>query len=926
MKKIFLRYVIFVIIFLSIIISCGDNEEKKNETPSNAIVFASKPINGEIPISWKGIDGASFYNIYWNTTGNVTISDNVISKITETSYVHKGLFNNTIYYYMVTGVIMFKPVNGENTISWKKVESASYYNIYWNTTGNIKTSDNCIENITGTSYIHRGLASNQTYYYLVMTVNEKPVEEILNFVANYGNEEVIQTNHRPLVSITMPDDNSNFTQGESINFVGNANDKEDGVLTGSSLVWTSSIDGQIGTGTSFQINIPTILTATSTIGTLSTIGTHTITLTATDNDGLSDTDSIQIKIIAKKDNSPPSVSIVSPSIGNSFVEGTTINFIGSATDVEDGILSGNSLIWTSSIDGQIGIGTSFDTNNLSVGTHIIKLIATDKDGEQQNFLIQITITSQTNTNNNFPSVTISSPMDNSIFNQGEDINFVGNANDKEDGILTGNSLVWTSSIDGQITTGASFKNGNLSVGTHVITLTATDKDGNSSTQSINIIVQVIGIPSVSITMPSNNSSFTQGEDINFVGNANDKEDGILTGNSLVWTSSIDGQIGTGVQFGIGIQFSINKLSVGTHVITLTATDSNGFNSSASVRITILAQNTAPIATINRPLNGANYTVGDNINFIGSGNDKEDGILTGNSLVWTLSINGQNVQIGTGTSFTNGNLSVGTHTITLTATDSDGLSNTASINISISQSATGAITNSIGMTFVLIPAGTFIMGSPSYELGRNTDENQHKVTLSKAFYMQTTEVTQGQWKAIMGSNPSNFINCGDDCPVENVNWNDCQQFIDRLNRTEAVNIYRLPTEAEWEYSCRAGSTTALANGSISVTNCDYDSNLDMMGWYCNNSNSASHLIKQKQANAWGLHDMHGNVREWCSDWYGSYSPDALTDPTGPNSGSYRVIRGGAWAILAQYCRSAARSGDTPSVNYGIVGFRLVRQVP
>lgn len=160
-----------------------------------------------------------------------------------------------------------------------------------------------------------------------------------------------------------------------------------------------------------------------------------------------------------------------------------------------------------------------------------------------------------------------------------------------------------------------------------------------------------------------------------------------------------------------------------------------------------------------------------------------------------------------------------------------------------KTASGAITNSLGMKFVLIPAGTFIMGSPVNELTRDNDEKQHQVTLTKDFYIQTTEVTQGQWREIMGRNPSNFKNCGDDCPVESVSWNDCQKFILRLNKHEGTNTYRLPTEAEWEYVCRSGSTTAFFNGDIQERECGPDPNLDQIGWYCGNSNKVTHPVAQ-----------------------------------------------------------------------------------
>ena len=246
------------------------------------------------------------------------------------------------------------------------------------------------------------------------------------------------------------------------------------------------------------------------------------------------------------------------------------------------------------------------------------------------------------------------------------------------------------------------------------------------------------------------------------------------------------------------------------------------------------------------------------------------------------------------------------------------------------------TNTLRMTFNLIPSGTFTMGSPTNELGRGSDETQHQVTLTQSYYMQTTEVTQGQWRSVMGSNPSYFSNCGDDCPVEYVTWNDVQSFITAMNQ-RGEGTYRLPTEAEWEYAARAGSTTAFANGGITVSDsCDYDPNLDVMGWYCGNSDvtysgclnlsggtcAGPHPVASKQANAWGLYDMHGNVNEWCQDRYDDYPTSAVTDPTGPSSGSYRERRGGSWAHYANGCRSARRLIYKPDYRDNNSGFRLV----
>jgi formylglycine-generating enzyme required for sulfatase activity len=228
------------------------------------------------------------------------------------------------------------------------------------------------------------------------------------------------------------------------------------------------------------------------------------------------------------------------------------------------------------------------------------------------------------------------------------------------------------------------------------------------------------------------------------------------------------------------------------------------------------------------------------------------------------------------------------------------------------------------SFVLIASGTFLMGSPEYETGRSSDEIMHEVTLTKGFYMQKTPVTQGQWKAVMGNNPASFSDSGNDCPIESISWNECQEFIRRLN-TGKNGIYRLPTEAEWEYACRAGSLTPLCNGEISGLYCAHDPLLGVVGWYCGNSGRKSRPVAQKAPNVWGLFDMHGNVSEWCRDWYGEYGSDTQTDPCGPKSGSGKVIRGGSWFSNGKNCRSASRFYWPPNSGSEFIGFRLLKEI-
>jgi formylglycine-generating enzyme required for sulfatase activity len=200
-----------------------------------------------------------------------------------------------------------------------------------------------------------------------------------------------------------------------------------------------------------------------------------------------------------------------------------------------------------------------------------------------------------------------------------------------------------------------------------------------------------------------------------------------------------------------------------------------------------------------------------------------------------------------------------------------------------------------------------------------------VTLTKGFFCQCTEVTQGQWREVMGVNPAHFKDCGADCPVEFVSWNECKEFVKVLNEREGTHKYRLPTEAEWEYACRAGSGKAFTNGIITETGCGHEPNLDAVGWYCGNSGRRPHPVAQKKPNTFGLYDMHGNMWEWCLDWYGPYPAEHVTNPTGPPEGHGRVLRGGGWHEDAGDCRSAIRVARPPESKAGTLGFRLVRML-
>jgi formylglycine-generating enzyme required for sulfatase activity len=235
-----------------------------------------------------------------------------------------------------------------------------------------------------------------------------------------------------------------------------------------------------------------------------------------------------------------------------------------------------------------------------------------------------------------------------------------------------------------------------------------------------------------------------------------------------------------------------------------------------------------------------------------------------------------------------------------------------------------ITNSIGIKLVRIPKGKFLMGSPETEKGRSNDEIQREVTISRNFYMGSTEVTQAQWFAVMEFNPSKFK--GDQLPVETVSWEESIDFCRRLSEMpeekKAGRKYRLPTEAEWEYACRAGTTTTFHFGSQlngRQANCygNMPYGTPIKGPYLDKTS----VVGKYPANAWGLHDMHGNVSEWCSDWYRDYPTGSVTDPKGPEVGSHHVNRGGCWNSSADFCRSGLRRVSVPSFSFDGLGFRV-----
>ena len=221
------------------------------------------------------------------------------------------------------------------------------------------------------------------------------------------------------------------------------------------------------------------------------------------------------------------------------------------------------------------------------------------------------------------------------------------------------------------------------------------------------------------------------------------------------------------------------------------------------------------------------------------------------------------------------------------------------------------TDSNGIEFSWIPPGSFLMGSPEDETGRGPDEGPtREVRIIEGFWLGIHEVTQGTWERVMGDNPSTFDECGEGCPVETVSWNDVRLFISRLNGSTSLPGYRLPSEPEWEYAARAGRGAPRY------------SFLEAIAWYQGNASGTPHPVGLKDPNPWGIHDMLGNVWEWCADSYQAYPGGLADNSRGPEGGVKYVRRGGSWSSDSRFCRAACRSRHTPDSRFSSLGFRLV----
>ncbi len=406
-------------------------------------------------------------------------------------------------------------------------------------------------------------------------------------------------------------------------------------------------------------------------------------------------------------NNPPTVTIQNPADGSQFLHNEVINFNGIASDPEDGSLT-FFIEWSSDLDGPIGIGWTF-TKLLSDGDHTITALVTDSGGLTDIATVNITVGS--GPINIIPAVTITSPTSESEFTEGS-IFFSATATDEEDGDISSN-LQWSSSIDGAIGSGGSFSTSALSVGIHQIEATVTDSGGALGINSIQITVNQgtsSSIPSILIIAPADGSSFDEDTTFAFVGNASDDQDGSLT-SQINWSSSKDGVLRTGIG-----SFLIDTLSVGTHIITATVTNSGGISSSDQITVTITSNgsNSVPDVTINFPETNSEFSNGQTVSFAGFASDSEEGDIS-SQIQWSSSIDNA---IGSGASFSKSNLSVGTHTITAAATDSVGATGNDSITLII----TGSTSNTAPTVSIISPSSgsSFTEGTSVTFQGSATD--------------------------------------------------------------------------------------------------------------------------------------------------------------------------------------------------------------
>ncbi len=466
-------------------------------------------------------------------------------------------------------------------------------------------------------------------------------------------------NRPPQVVIDAPADGAYFDQGMAIPLSGHATDPEDGALTGPALSWTSDRAGLLGRGTAVSF-------------TGAALGDHRIILTATDSKGLSSQATVTLHVVPVGTNRPPAVAITAPANGAQLTSGTAVQLTGTATDPEDGALTGASLSWTSDLDGALGTGASLTVSTLRNGVHVLTLTATDGDGATGSASVTVSVNPA---GNQPPTATITAPANGFTVFAGTAVTFTGGATDPEDGALSGAALSWSSSRDGALGTGASLMVSTLTAGAHQVRLTATDSGGAAGVATVQLTVLPMNQPpTVSITSPTGGATFTAGTMVQLRGSATDPEDGALSGAALTWSSSRDGALGSGASIDTA------SLTAGAHTLTLSAIDSGGRSGSAAVSITVTPSTTPlpPVANLTGPQTA---DTGVTLTFSGAASTDPDGTIVSYQFDFG---DGSMPQTGASATAQHAYSVAGLHTVTLTVRDDDNLTSSATLQVNVTQ--------------------------------------------------------------------------------------------------------------------------------------------------------------------------------------------------------------------------------------------------
>ena len=486
-------------------------------------------------------------------------------------------------------------------------------------------------------------------------------------------------NTAPVVSISEPLDNSTHSVAVPLPLTGSSQDTEDGDIS-AGLVWTSDLDGALGTGASLP-------------ATLTTLGSHVITATSTDLGALVGSASVTVDVVA---NAAPVVVISAPLDNSTHFVSAPVTLTGSSQDAEDGDISAG-LVWTSDRDGALGTGASLPATLTTLGAHVITATSTDQGAESGSSSVTITVVANT-----APVVGISSPLDSSTHFEGAPVPLTGSSQDAEDGDISA-GLVWTSDRDGALGTGASLPATLTTLGSHVITATSTDQGTLVGSASVTIVVVTNTAPVVGISSPLDNSTHFVSAPVPLTGSSQDTEDGDISAG-LVWTSDRDGALGTGASL------PTTLTTLGSHVITATSTDQGTLVGSASVTITVVA-NTAPVVGISSPLDGSTHFVSVPVTLTGSSQDTEDGDISA-GLVWTSDRDGA---LGTGASLPATLTTLGSHVITATSTDLGALVGSTSVTITVAANTAPVV----GISAPL-DGSTHFVGAPVTLTGSSQD--------------------------------------------------------------------------------------------------------------------------------------------------------------------------------------------------------------